>query len=655
MAIEASAILPSDSLEELRVQFNNIVSDVEGIAGGNAFLSSIIFEGSTADAFETTVFATDPTADRTVTLANVSGTVITTGNADSATTTTSTGDVDHILVNDGGVLKKITSTNLGIGSTAADDIAAGDAAVSIATSAGNITIDAQAGDTDIIFKGTDDSSDITALTLDMSDAGKAIFNGAISATTITLSADGGVVVPDNGNIGSASSTAAMQIASTGIVTFVDDILIKNGGTIGSAGVANSMSISSAGVIEFSATTEASATGTAAVIIAGGLGVAKDVWIGDDVVLDSDGAIVSFGDNQEITLTHVHNVGLTLTHVTADDNLPIVLQLKSEEDVIIAGEVIASLEFAAGDSDGTDGATVAAGIHAIAEGTFAADANATKLVFTTGVSETAASSATAKMTLSSAGLLTLADDLILKDAATIGVTSSTSAITIASTGIVTLVDDLLLKDVCTIGTATTAGAIAIAADGLVNLATAAATVNGAVIKTAGLDTIWIPAAAMRPTASNPCADITTIETTSGRPDMQVLDFDASSDEHAQFQITFPKSWNEGTVTAQFYWCSTATDTDGVSWGIQGVAVSDNGTIDVAYGTAIVVDDANQGAAEELCISAATAAITIAGSPAVGDLSFFRVFRDISDSNDDATEDARLVGVNIFFTTDATNDA
>ena len=39
----------------------------------------------------------------------------------------------------------------------------------------------------------------------------------------------------------------------------------------------------------------------------------------------------------------------------------------------------------GDSDGTDGAVVeAAGIHAIAEGTFAADANATKLVFTTGV-------------------------------------------------------------------------------------------------------------------------------------------------------------------------------------------------------------------------------------------------------------------------------
>ena len=37
---------------------------------------------------------------------------------------------------------------------AADNITAGDAAVSIATTAGNITIDAQGSDTDIVFKGT---------------------------------------------------------------------------------------------------------------------------------------------------------------------------------------------------------------------------------------------------------------------------------------------------------------------------------------------------------------------------------------------------------------------------------------------------------------------------------------------------------------------
>ena len=173
-------------------------------------------------------------------------------------------------------------------------------------------------------------------------------------------------------------------------------------------------------------------------------------------------------------------------------------------------------------------------------------------------------------------------------------------------------------------------------------------------TVGLQTIWIPAAAMSPTASNPCADIASVETTSGRPDMRVLDFDDGSDEHAQFQVAFPKSWNEGTITFQVYWCSTAADTDGVSWGLQGVSVPDNSTIDVAYGTAIVVDDVNQGAAEEMLVSPTSSAVTIAGA-AVDTVTFFRIFRDVSDANDTAAEDARLIGVKLFFTTDAENDA
>jgi len=173
-------------------------------------------------------------------------------------------------------------------------------------------------------------------------------------------------------------------------------------------------------------------------------------------------------------------------------------------------------------------------------------------------------------------------------------------------------------------------------------------------TVGVQTIWVPAMAMKPTDSNGCSDLETVETTSGRPDMNVLDFDDGSDEHAQFQIAFPKSWNAGTITFQVYWCSTATDTDGVSWGLQGVSVPDNSTIDVAYGTAVVVDDANQGAAEEQLVTAVSGAVTIA-SAADDCLTYFRIFRDVSDGNDTATEDARLLGVKIFFTTDAENDA
>jgi hypothetical protein len=50
-----------------------------------SFGSSITFEGATSDGFETTVQVTDPTADRTITIPNVTGTVITTGNLSDIT------------------------------------------------------------------------------------------------------------------------------------------------------------------------------------------------------------------------------------------------------------------------------------------------------------------------------------------------------------------------------------------------------------------------------------------------------------------------------------------------------------------------------------------------------------------------------------------
>lgn len=170
---------------------------------------------------------------------------------------------------------------------------------------------------------------------------------------------------------------------------------------------------------------------------------------------------------------------------------------------------------------------------------------------------------------------------------------------------------------------------------------------------GTQTIWVPAAAMRPTVSNGCAAITDVETTAGRPDMQVLDFDTSADEHAQFQILFPKSWNEGTITFRVAWTTTATDTGTVAWGLQGVAVGDGDTIDAAYGTAVVVSDAGQSTAEDLYLTAESSAVTIAGSPAVDQLCYFRIFRDVS--ADAMEEDARLMGVRILWTTDAGNDA
>ena len=109
------------------------------------------------------------------------------GNAASSVTLV---DADRIIVNDNGTMKQVAISALNTytsASIAADDVSAGDGAVNITTSSGNITIDAAASDADIIFKGTDDSSDITALTLDMSAAGAATFNDKVIATELDIS------------------------------------------------------------------------------------------------------------------------------------------------------------------------------------------------------------------------------------------------------------------------------------------------------------------------------------------------------------------------------------------------------------------------------------------------------------------------------------
>lgn len=172
---------------------------------------------------------------------------------------------------------------------------------------------------------------------------------------------------------------------------------------------------------------------------------------------------------------------------------------------------------------------------------------------------------------------------------------------------------------------------------------------------GKETIWIPAAAMTPTVSNGCAVLASTETTAGRPDMITLDFDKDADEGAQFQVSLPKRYDGGTVTYQLFWTqSVGAVSTGVAFGLQGVATADNETIDVAYGTAVVVTDDAQGAVEETYISAESSAITIAGTPTGGKLCFFRLYRDVSDVNDDLAGDARVIGIKLHFSTNANDD-
>ena len=169
--------------------------------------SGFTVEGSSVNDNETTVSFTNPTADRTITFPDATGTVVTTGNLS---------DISGTI----GTLTSLTVDDITIdGSTISD---AGDLTVDVG---GTITLDADSNgqidfedggnkygqfhydtstaadgsasfviqsigvDRNILFAGNDNSSLVIALTLDMSEAGAATFNSSVTAASATLSGD----------------------------------------------------------------------------------------------------------------------------------------------------------------------------------------------------------------------------------------------------------------------------------------------------------------------------------------------------------------------------------------------------------------------------------------------------------------------------------
>jgi len=177
---------------------------------------------------------------------------------------------------------------------------------------------------------------------------------------------------------------------------------------------------------------------------------------------------------------------------------------------------------------------------------------------------------------------------------------------------------------------------------------------AAVKIAGKETIFVPAQAMFGTTTNG-ADAQAVETTAVRPELKVLDFDPSTNEYAQFSIAMPKSWNLGTVTYQVFWSPSNTNTDGCIFALQGVSCTEGDTADVVFGTAVEVEDDGIGTIEDVQMTAESGAVTISGSPADNDYTFFQLFRNAADGDDDFTGDARVMGIKLFYTTDEANDA
>ena len=296
------------------------------------------------------------------------------------------------------------------------------------------------------------SSTLAVSGVTTSNAGVVVDNITIDGTEIDLSS-GDLTIDVAGDIilDADGADVLLKDAGTTYGTLTNgsgNLIIKSNTTtaatftnanVAFAGTLSATAITGSGVLSTTDSTEATSTTSASLKTAGGLGVVKDIVAGDDIKLLSDSSVIHFGLDSEVTLTHNADNGLILKHNNVNDNKPVSLVLQTGETDIAANEALGSIIFQAPDeATGTDAILNAAEIIAVSEGDFSASSNATRLEFHLGVSEAASN----KMSLSSAGLLTIADDLIIGDGKTIGSASDPDAITIASNGQLTLTQTLI---------------------------------------------------------------------------------------------------------------------------------------------------------------------------------------------------------------------
>lgn len=172
---------------------------------------------------------------------------------------------------------------------------------------------------------------------------------------------------------------------------------------------------------------------------------------------------------------------------------------------------------------------------------------------------------------------------------------------------------------------------------------------------GTHTVSIPVGALRPRATDGCAGVAVAVGAANQPDIDYMAFDGASAEYAKITIPMPKGWDEGTIKADFSWRRASGNIAAdVKWGVRAGSASSGDPVPTFGSPAYSVSPA-PGSPDEVKISNKTSACSIGGSPSEGDLLFIEFFRAADDNADTLNGvDAHLIGVRLFYETDASTD-
>ena len=410
--VTASEVETTDSLETFRQRFNTLRSDIQGLSFG----ASVVFEGATADDFETTLAVTDPTADRTVTIQNKTGVLAMQGRdindivVLNATDGSGTDEAGAILLNasasgvdEGEALLYEEGTSdhlLNPVDATPEFILMEDSVegrpVNLVTEVdsekfiyqpatgdnllGSLFIPPSAGGVQFTMPVSDGINDQVLAT---DGAGGLSFKNQSSGLSLSNDANNRVITATGSNSGNGEAN----------LTF-------DGSTLAVTGAVTSAAITASGIIKTDDTTAATSTTDGSLQTDGGLSVALDAVIGDDIILISDASVIHFGVNSDVSLTHVHDTGLLLNGTS-------VIQFND------ASQSIGAPSNAILDINATD----------------EIELNATLLDVNANIN--------ASGTYTGAGLMTTGGNIVIPDAGTIGSASDTDAISISSGGVVNI--------------------------------------------------------------------------------------------------------------------------------------------------------------------------------------------------------------------------
>ena len=280
--VNATELSLDSSLEQFKEQFNRLRTDVSGVTLGTlGFSDGVVFEG-TIDDFETTLVAADPTADRTITLPDASGTVVTTDSTATLTNKTISG-ASNTLSNIGN--SSLTNSGITFGASGGTSTAASlGGTVTFAGTSNEVEVSESSGTITVGLP-----NDVT-ITGNLTVNGSTVTNSATNTTiedvlielgtgTTSASSDAGIVIErgstgDNVFLGWDESadqiifgTTTATGASTGDLTIapgstrVSGLVVDDSGTIGPATTTNALTFASNGNATFTGTIAATATAT----------------------------------------------------------------------------------------------------------------------------------------------------------------------------------------------------------------------------------------------------------------------------------------------------------------------------------------------------------------------------------------------------------